>query len=214
MVEAVRSRVRDLVQRASGRVIWRGSPDVRRIALTFDDGPQPLTQAYLDVLDAKGVPATFFVMGDLTEQRRPMIIEYLRYGHQVGGHGYDHARLTTLSTRQLLDQLERTERAIGPVPQGRLWMRPPYGATNARVLATMLARGYMVGMWSIDSEDYAPGADVDAIVARCAPERVGPGDVILFHEGYPQTLAALPRIIDGLVGAGYELVTMADLVAT
>ncbi len=211
-IEVVKARVRDLVQRASGRMYWRGSVDRRRVALTFDDGPDDLTEAYLDVLDRHGVPATFFVMGDLTEARRSTILEYLRRGHQVGSHGYDHTRMTTLSPRALLDQLDRTAAVIGPVPQGRLWVRPPYGAVNPTVLAAMLARGYTIGMWSLDSHDFE--GSVDEIVARCAPERVAPGDVLLFHEGYASTLAALPRIIDGLHGAGYELVTMADLVAT
>ena len=62
-VEVVKTRVRELVQRASGRVYWRGPVDQRRIALTFDDGPEDLTEAYLDCLDQHGVPATFFVMG-------------------------------------------------------------------------------------------------------------------------------------------------------
>jgi peptidoglycan/xylan/chitin deacetylase (PgdA/CDA1 family) len=207
----VKTRVRQLVQRAGRRVIWRGPDHVRRIALTFDDGPEELTTKYLDVLDRHGVAATFFVMGDLTEQRQAMIPEYLRRGHQVGSHGYDHTRMTTLSTRQLLDQLDRTAAAIGPVPQGLPWVRPPYGAFNPAVLAAMLARGYTVGMWSVDSHDFED--DPAQILARCAPERVGPGDVLLFHEGYPHTLAALPRVIDGLVDAGYELVTMADLFA-
>jgi peptidoglycan/xylan/chitin deacetylase (PgdA/CDA1 family) len=210
--ELVKARMRDLLQRRSGRVYWRGPGDVRRVALTFDDGPQDLTDAYLAVLDRHGAAATFFVMGDLTEARPRAIREYLRRGHQVGGHGYDHTRMTRLSTRELIGQLERTERAIGPVPQGRLWVRPPYGALSPTVVATMLVRGYRIGMWSLDSHDFE--LDADGVVGRCAPERVVPGDVLLLHEGYAHTLEALPRIIQNLQGAGYELVTMADLVAT
>lgn len=195
-----------------GRMIWRGPTTAKRVALTFDDGPDELTPRYLDLLDRYGVAATFFVMGDLTEQRPGSIEEYLRRGHQVGSHGYDHQRFDKLSPREVLDQLARTAKAIGPVPQGRLWVRPPYGAMGPLDLATMLARGHVVAMWSVDSKDYDE-RDAAEIPARCADGEVGPGDVLLFHEGHEWTLKALPAVIEGLLGAGYELVTMADLVA-
>lgn len=211
VVERVRTHVRQWVQQASGRVFWRGPAEVRRVALTFDDGPEDLTRSYLDVLERYGVAGTFFVMGDLTEQRREMIPEYLRRGHQVGSHGYDHTKMTSLTPPQLLEQLDRTAAAIGPVPQGLPWVRPPYGAFNPAVLAVMLARGYTVGMWSVDSHDFEN--DSEQILRRCAAENVAPGDVLLFHEGHATTLASLPRVIEGLLAADYELVTMADLFA-
>jgi peptidoglycan/xylan/chitin deacetylase (PgdA/CDA1 family) len=204
----------DALQRLPGeRIVWRGPAHVKRVALTFDDGPDERTPRYLEVLERYGVPATFFVMGDYTTERPGAIAEYLRRGHQVGLHGYDHQKFTTLSTRALRDQLARTEAVIGPVPQGRVWVRPPYGAIGPLEAAVILARGHVIGMWSLDSKDYeeAPPAE---IAARCAPEVVQPGDVILFHEGHDWTIAALPRVIEGLLAGGFELVTMADLVAT
>jgi peptidoglycan/xylan/chitin deacetylase (PgdA/CDA1 family) len=203
-----------VLQRVPGqRIVWRGRPDLKRVALTFDDGPDERTPRYLDVLDRFGVAATFFVMGDYTEERPAAIAEYLRRGHQVGSHGYDHKKFTTLSARELRDQLVKTARLIGRVPQGRLWVRPPYGAMGPVEIAMMLAQGHVIGMWSLDSKDYEPTAPAE-LAARCAPDVVRPGDVLLFHEGLDWTLEALPAVIEGLLGAGYELVTMADLVAT
>jgi peptidoglycan/xylan/chitin deacetylase (PgdA/CDA1 family) len=210
----VRRSIEQALQRLPGeRAVWRGPSDVKRVALTFDDGPDERTPRYLEVLDRYDVRATFYVMGDLTEARPDAIAEYLRRGHQVGSHGYDHQKFTTLSTRALREQLRRTERAIGPVPQGRMWVRPPYGAMGPLDAAVMLALGHVIGMWSVDSRDYDP-APAEEIAARCAPDVVKPGDVLLFHEGHDWTLEALPMVIEGLLGAGYELVTMADLVAT
>ncbi|MBE7451206.1 MAG: polysaccharide deacetylase family protein [Kofleriaceae bacterium] len=218
MLAAARHRLHDLtlgaLQRLPGhRVVWHGPRDRKRVALTFDDGPDELTPRYLDLLDRLGVPATFFLMGDLSEQRPAARAEYLRRGHQLGGHGYDHRRLTALGRGELREQLTRTARALGPVPQGRLWVRPPYGAMGPRELVAMLAAGHVVAMWSFDSHDHEARTP-EQIVARCAPEHVSPGDVLLFHESQEVTLAALPRVVEGLRAAGYELVTMADLVAT
>jgi peptidoglycan/xylan/chitin deacetylase (PgdA/CDA1 family) len=194
-----------------GRIVWRGPDDVRRVAITFDDGPHAMTERYLQCLASLGAPATFFVMGYYVEKRPSVIAEYLRGGHQVAGHGYYHKRFTKLRPDELRDQLRRTERAFGPIPHGR-WVRPPHGALGPVDAATMLASGYTVAMWSLDSRDH-DGSAADVLVERCAPANCRPGDVLLFHEGEETTLAALPRIVDALRKDAYELVTMADLLA-
>jgi len=211
---ALRTRLRDAAYRMvpGGRLLRRGPTTARRIALTFDDGPDPLTPAYLDVLDRHGVPATFFIMGDLSEERSELVREYTRRGHQIGGHGYNHHKFTTLSARELAAQLHATETAIGPQPQGR-WVRPPYGALGLRSLAQLVVADYVVALWSFDSHDY-DARDAEAVVERCSPAAITAGEVLLFHEGMPSTLAALPRIIDALHADGYECVTMADLFAS
>ena len=214
MIAQLRRQVKDAVYRAlpRSRLVQRGPADVRRVALTFDDGPDPATPRYLDLLDELGVAATFFVVG-LSCQRYPELVrEYVRRGHQVAGHGFDHRRFPDLGWNQLRDQLERTDAVLGAQPTARPWVRPPFGAMDARVLGQLLAYGATVAMWSLDSHDYEV-RDPDELVRRCAPERVAPGEVILLHEGQDWTLAALPRIVDGLRGDGYELVTMADLLA-
>lgn len=208
----LRRAAREAVQRATrGRIVWRGPDDVRRVALTFDDGPHEMTTRYLDCLAAEGAPATFFVMGCYVEKRPSVVAEYLRGGHQVAGHGYYHKRFTQLTPMALRDQLTRTVRALGPVPHRR-WVRPPHGSLGPVDGTTMLASGYTVAMWSFDSKDY-DGADAETIARRCAPANCRAGDVLLFHEGQESTLDALPRIIRALRRDGYELVTMADLVA-
>ncbi|HUQ04871.1 MAG TPA: polysaccharide deacetylase family protein [Kofleriaceae bacterium] len=212
MAPVARQVARDAVQRATrGRIVWRGPSDRRRVAITFDDGPNAMTEQYLACLAALGAPATFFVMGYYVEKRPEIVAEYLRGGHQVAGHGYYHKRFTRLRPDQLLDQLARSERAFGPIPHGK-WVRPPHGSLGPVDGATMLAAGYTVAMWSFDSKDH-DGASADVLVERCAPGRCRPGDVMLFHEGEVTTLAALPRIIEALRADGYELVTMADLLA-
>jgi peptidoglycan/xylan/chitin deacetylase (PgdA/CDA1 family) len=195
------------------RLVRRGPAEPKRVCLTIDDGPDPMTPRYLDLLDELRVPATFFVLGQHCERYPELATEYVRRGHQVASHGYDHQPFPQLSWSALRDQLERTDALIGPQPVARSWVRPPYGKVDARVIGQLLASGATIALWSLDSYDYQI-RDPDQLVARCAPDQVAPGEVILLHEGQQWTLDALPRIVEGLRAAGYEIVTMADLLAS
>jgi peptidoglycan/xylan/chitin deacetylase (PgdA/CDA1 family) len=95
---------------------------------------------------------------------------------------------------------------------GRAWVRPPHGSVDATSLVTLRLAGYTVALWSVDSHDYED-RDPAVLAARCTADRIRGGDVMLFHEGQSWTLEALPRIVEQLRGAGYELVTMYDLYA-
>jgi peptidoglycan-N-acetylglucosamine deacetylase len=193
-------------------IVRRGPVGGRRVALTFDDGPLPLTLDYLDCLDELGVAATFFLMGDLVEKDPAILRQYVRRGHQVTAHGYHHTKFSTMSSRALAAELQRCSQIFGTQPQARPWVRPPHGALDARSLAVAVASGWSVAMWSFDSYDYKLQT-ADELVARCAPGAISDGEVVLMHEGQPWTLAALPRIVAGLRQAGLECVTMADLFA-
>jgi len=213
MVTSVRARVKNAVFDRIPGVLRRGPAASRRVALTFDDGPDSMTPRYLDLLDELGVLATFFLIGERAEQHPELVREYLRRGHQVASHGYDHTRFPKLSRRELLEQCERTDGAIGGQLTGRSWVRPPHGSLDAPALVTLVAAGYTIAMWSVDSCDYSE-RDPETLADRCAPGAVGAGDVLLFHEGQDWTLAALPRIVTALHATGLECVTMYDLFAT
>jgi peptidoglycan/xylan/chitin deacetylase (PgdA/CDA1 family) len=208
---SMRARVKNAIFDRVPGLLRRGAAGSRRVALTFDDGPDGLTSRYLDALDELGVPATFFVCGVNADANPSLVREYTRRGHQVAGHGYDHVRFTKLSRRELLAQCERTDRAIGSQPIARAWVRPPHGSLDARSIVTLRAAGYVIALWSLDPRDY-DDRDPDVIVERCA--RATAGDVVLLHEGQDWTLAALPRIVAAVHAAGLECVTMHDLFAT
>lgn len=213
----LKSLVKSAVYRAvpRSRLVQRGPSGRRQVALTFDDGPDHLTGAYLDLLDELDVRATFFVVGTACELEPQLTRDYVRRGHQIASHGYDHTRFTKLPWSALDEQLRRTTALLAPA-QGRAmtrpWVRPPYGDVDARVLAQLLASGSLIAMWSLDSHDYEL-RDPEALAARCSPRHVSSGEVILLHEGQQWTLDALPRIVGGLRGAGYEMVTMAEMFA-
>jgi peptidoglycan/xylan/chitin deacetylase (PgdA/CDA1 family) len=189
----------------------RGATTSRRVALTFDDGPDHMTEAYLDLLDQLGVPATFFLLGARAASRPDLVREYRRRGHQIAGHGFDHQRFSKLGRRDLLDQCARTEAALGGQLNGRPWVRPPHGSLDATSLFHLVTTGYTVAMWSLDSRDYNTTQAAE-IVQECEP--LSAGDVVLFHEGQQWTLDALPSIVAKIQAAGLECVTMHDLFAT
>lgn len=208
----LKSLVKNAVYRAvpRSRLVQRGPSSCRQVALTFDDGPDHLTSAYFDLLDELDVRATFFVVGMACELEPQLTREYVRRGHQIAGHGYDHTRFPKLPWSALDEQLRKTAAILGPTPTTRPWVRPPYGDVDARVLAQLLASGSLIAMWSLDSHDYEI-RDPETLAARCSPRHVSAGEVILLHEGQQWTLDALPRIVHGLRDAGYEMVTMAEM---
>ncbi len=171
-----------------------------------------MTERYLALLDKLGVPATFFLCGDRALERPDLVREYLRRGHQVASHGYDHTSFPTLTRAQLLDQCARTDDALGGQVTGRSWVRPPHGSLDPGNVLSLLAAGYTVALWSLDSQDHRD-RDVDSLVARCT-RTVSAGEVFLFHEGQPWTLEALPHIVSALGAKQLECVTMSDLFAS
>ena len=209
-ITSVRTLVKNAVFDRIPGVLRKGPATVKRVALTFDDGPDEKTSKLLDTLDDHGVPATFFVCGARADAHPDLIREYVRRGHQVANHGYDHTRFTKLNRRELLDQLAKTDQAIGGQATGRLWVRPPHGAIDATTLFQLRAAGYIVAMWSIDSFDHTEKSAAK-LAQTCSS--VTPGDVLLFHEGQSWTIDAMPRIITALHANGYECVTMHDLFA-
>lgn len=211
MAPSLRSLLKTaLFDRVPG-LLRRGPSTAPRVSLTFDDGPDHMTERYLAQLDKLGVPATFFLCGNRAEQRPDLVREYVRRGHQIASHGYDHTRFTNLSRAQLLDQCERTDNALGGQATGRSWVRPPHGSLDPGNVLSLLAAGYTVALWSLDSQDHSD-QNVESIVTRCT-QNVSAGDVFLFHEGQPWSLEALPHIVSALAAQGLECVTMHDLFA-
>jgi peptidoglycan-N-acetylglucosamine deacetylase len=211
VIASVRSLVKNAVFDAFPGVLRRGGSTGNRVALTFDDGPDHMTEQYLDLLDDLGVPATFFLIGGRAANHPELVREYLRRGHQIAGHGFDHKRFNKLSRRALLEQCAKTENVLGGQLSGRPWVRPPHGSLDASSLVNLVASGYTVAMWSIDSFDYST-TDPAQLVEHCAG--ITAGDVVLFHEGQQWTLDALPHIVATLQSAGLECVTMHDLFAS
>lgn len=183
-----------------------------RVALSFDDGPTPLTERYLDVLDGLGVRATFFLVGELCAAHPELVRAIADRGHELAGHGYTHQRFTTLSRAALASELTRTS-ALLPAPSRpgkRQLVRPPYGAVSLSSLVTCARHGFTTVLWSLNSCDWR-ARDAGEVERAVRDGRASAGEIVLLHEGQPLTIEALPSVVGGLKESGHELVTVGEL---
>jgi peptidoglycan/xylan/chitin deacetylase (PgdA/CDA1 family) len=194
----------------------------RRIALTFDDGPAASTEAVLDLLSAEDAPATFFVIGGFVAGREATLQRASAAGHELGVHGFNHfnallVREPETLTSELSSCADELERAVGKRPT---LVRPPFGGDAGRTAraAAKVGLGPVV-LWTVLCFDWEDDAQSDSIVERALAE-AHPGAIICLHDGDRKdpavtrdaTVAALPAIVQGLRGDGYELVTVSELI--
>jgi peptidoglycan/xylan/chitin deacetylase (PgdA/CDA1 family) len=181
----------------------------RRIAVTFDDGPNAMTPRYLDLLGELGIRATFFLIGENAARMPDVVADVARRGHEIGGHGWSHTPFPRLGPDALRREIDRT---AATMPRSSRLVRPPRGALSVRALAEVALAGYVTVLWSLDSDDCRTG-DADAVERRLAPSRVRAGDIVLMHELQPWTLHALSRAVPRLRNAGFAFTTVGDLIA-
>ncbi len=203
--------VRTLADALPSAVVFQHGPRTDRlVALTFDDGPGPLTLDLLSVLRESCVQATFFVIGENCAGRERELAEVTRQGHDLAGHGWSHTPFTRLSSRALQDELERTGQVLAEAPAASWMVRPPFGRMSPRSLLNTSRFGFTSAMWSFDPLDWTLNESRDVLRA-VAPTRLKNGDIILLHEHSP-TLEALPDLIASIRSAGFELARVSDLV--
>ena len=170
------------------------------VNLSFDDGPTTSTPALLTALRRANLRATFFNVGQWTERYPDYVRQEHTAGHQIGNHTYDHTDLTTLSPTDRLAQLTRTQGILQALTgYAPTFMRPPYGAINDDVRATTDAVGLTPIIWTVDTVDWS-GVSTKSIVS--AALSVQSGGFVLMHDGYTNTINALPAIATGLAEKG------------
>ena len=193
----------------------------KRVSLTFDAGADVGYAAdILDTLKQERVVASFGMTGSWAEQNPALVKRMAVEGHHLINHTWSHSSFTGLSTSsgpmsraERWSELDRTEAVIQRIAGVSTlpYFRPPYGDTDASVLADVGARGYtMTAMWAVDSLGWN-GLSAPRIVERTL-RLTSPGAILIFHVGaQSQDAAALPAIIRGLRESGYEFVSVATL---
>lgn len=199
-----------------------GAKDPKKIALTFDDGPNPdYTPKILKILKEKGVKATFFMVGVNIENNIPIVEEVYKDGNEIGNHTFTHPNLEITSDDRERIELRSTRLLLESITgHSTLLFRPPY-ITDAepktlyqiKSLAIAHDEGFICVTSFIDPNDWEEGVSADTIVARAIAQQHA-GNIMLLHDaGGPrdQTILALPRIIDYYRQHGYQFVTVSEL---
>jgi peptidoglycan/xylan/chitin deacetylase (PgdA/CDA1 family) len=194
-------------------------PTIRRlpthdpvVALTFDDGPNPeATPLVLDALAARGVKATFFILGRHAERWPALVARAAAEGHALGNHGYFHRKLQFRSPSYVRNDLELgTEAIVAAGGMRPSLFRAPHGFRSPWVtyIASTLGQrtvGWSLGVWDSDR----PGVDE---IARRTVDGAAPGSILLLHDGdgydpegdRRQTAHAVPLLVDRLLDRGYR----------
>lgn len=215
----VKDTLSTLVREYRDTMFLKGQPGSNKIALTFDDGPDSIyTMQVLDVLKQHGIPATFFLIGQNTNEYPQVVQRISREGHVLGNHSWSHPRLTRLGPEQLQGEIRDTEKAIQNFTgKQTTLLRPPYGDIDRETLIQLKEMDYKVINWSVDSVDWRD-ANVDQILINTLPG-VGDGSIILMHsaggtgQDLSATVASLPELIYTLQVHGYEFVTVDELLS-
>jgi peptidoglycan/xylan/chitin deacetylase (PgdA/CDA1 family) len=200
--------------------VTRGSRDGRRVALSFDDGPDPeVTPAVLDALARFGARATFFSIGRSLEAHPRLARRLVAEGHELGNHSWRHSRWQNFfGADEHAREIERGDRAIAAVtgsPATPLY-RPPVGLKSPQLARVAARRRLTLVAWSLHSRD-TRSADPKR-VARRVLERIGAGDIVLMHDGHdlpgrhrPVAAQAVPLNLQGLREREFQCVTVSEL---
>jgi len=200
------------------RPFLRGRAGSRRIALTFDDGPNPeTTPRILDFLGAAGHRATFFVIGARAERERALVTELLARGHALGNHSWAHRRTTPLlSTTRLAADFARAQEWLASVGARGRWFRAPIGIVSPPVAAAAARARLELVAWTRSARDGVARTTAAAALARLIPA-LQPGAILALHDGAergdrrPVAPSVIGPLLDALEARGLKSVTLDEL---
>ncbi len=191
------------------------NPDVNKpdldkvIAITFDDGPSKYTPEILKTLAANNATATFFMLGAKLSSNSNLVKEVLKAGHEIGHHSYSHKYLTEISETMLDKEINETNAIYHKITnKDLLLIRPPYGSINTQIRNKY---NYAYILWSIDSNDWKHKNVTKTVKTVLANPQ--DGDIILLHDTYASSAAALKIILPELYLKGFKVVTVTQLAA-
>jgi len=184
----------------------------RAIALTMDDGPDPIyTPQVLEILRRYGIKATFNMIGEQVAGNLSLVREVSAAGHTITNHTWNHADLTHYTYTQVLSQMDRCNDALSNANQHPTIFRAPYGNWSTAVFQACAARNLKPVGWSVDPRDWDT-AEVDTQqIVQNVLKNTRAHDIILEHDGggnRRNTVAALKIFIPQLLDRGFNFVAM------
>lgn len=194
-------------------VVVGGPRDTAAVALTFDDGPDPVhTPAILDALAAAGARATFFVVGEQAEQHPELVRRMLDEGHEVAHHTHTHPHVGDIAPEVLAAEFTTAHATLTSLGAQPLWYRPPRKELSFEQKRLAREYGMKVALWTRTFER-ACFASAHQMSSTLIGE-TQPGDILLAHDGRlnrSMTVEALPAVLAGLAERDIEVVTMSEL---
>lgn len=176
---------------------WRDD-DVRRILLTFDDGPHlTRTGRLLDILAKHEIKAMFFVVGSRLVSRdvRNLVEQASGDGHIFGNHSFSHTDLTTLSRNEIRRELQKTHDLVVQCAGVCSYFRPPYGARSTDVEEVAKELGYTTMLWTVDTRDYRLKKNAAWVDYGMEQIRERTDSVVLMHDIYNTTIDNVENLI-------------------
>lgn len=180
----------------------------KKIALTFDDGPHPkVTSQILKTLEKYDAKATFFVLGSEAKKYPKVLRQVADAGHEIGNHTYNHKKLTTLSIKNVKQQIDSTDAVIkGVIGHKATVFRPPYGAYNKTIVKQLSVPNVL---WTIDTLDWKHHNPKKTLAT--VQKNARNGSIVLMHDIHQETADALDSILAMLQKQGYEFVTVSEI---
>lgn len=181
----------------------------KKIALTFDDGPNPnYTNEILTILAAHQVKATFFLLGQHIESHPAIAQRINDEGHAIGNHSYSHPRMNLMGYKALVSEIDKTQSLIKNLNYNNpLLFRPPYGLKSPLLELILKAKKMKTIHWNLSSKDWKPITPT-TILARLL-QFTQPGTIVLLHDS-KNAVAVLPEFIKRCQENGYQFVRISD----
>ncbi|WP_066507453.1 polysaccharide deacetylase family protein [Abyssisolibacter fermentans] len=193
-------------------LIYKGSKDDKIIALTCNvDWGEEYIPDMLKILEQNNVKITFFVTGTWAKKNPEVLKSIYKAGHEIGNHGYFHEKYGNLSYTQNTNEIKKAENIINSIINVKCkYFAPPSGHYSDNTIKAAKALNYKIIMWSIDTIDWRNDSTKDIIIKRVLSKACNSG-IVLMHPK-PETIKALPIIIEELRKKGYKLGTITDII--
>ncbi|MFT4024995.1 MAG: polysaccharide deacetylase family protein [Flavihumibacter sp.] len=194
-------------------VICSGDTGGKKIAISFDDGPDAeTTKQVLDILAEKKLPAAFFCIGHKLDAQAALVQRATREGHMIGNHSYSHVNaFGFFSASKVKKELEQTNTALEKITGKKTrFFRPPFGVTNPNIAKAVRQTGMKAIGWNIRSLDTV-AQNEEKLLANVLGS-LKPGAIVLFHDTMPVTVHILPDFIDSARNLGYVFVRLDELI--
>jgi len=193
------------------KTLCKSDTNQKKIAITFDDGPDSkITPQVLYILEKYNIKATFFCIGKHIEDHKELLNEIDKKGHLIGNHTWSHNRWFDLfSSKRMQTDIEKTNGLIFETTGKKTKLfRPPYGVTNPMLKRALKGFNFNTIGWSIRSFDTIKSTKQ---TLKRIKNGLSTGDIILFHDNREHIVDILGSFLEYAKNENYEIVALDEL---